>query len=178
MLKQPMKATFSTAMALIVIMRGGISAIQAADGQTKKSEEGPDYYRVIDGKVDHSTFLGWEIFHSACFECHGVGATGTDVAPNLVERVKQLGPEEFTTKVLTRYRITMPLGEATAEDRTAVRDAIIAEVMKHERGKHGELVMPAWETNPKIKPHILDLYAYLKARADGAMGPGRPEFTP
>jgi hypothetical protein len=173
-----MKARFSTAMALIVITIGGIPAIQAAGSQTKKGEEGPDYYRVIDSKVDPSTFLGWEVFHSACFACHGVGATGTDVAPDLVERVKHLGPEEFAIKVLTRYRITMPLGEATAEDRTAVREAIIAEVMKHERGKRGELVMPAWETNPKIKPHILDLYAYLKARADGAMGPGRPEFAP
>jgi hypothetical protein len=26
-----------------------------------------------------------------------------------------------------------------------------------------------------MKPHILDLYAYLKARSDGAIGTGRPK---
>ncbi len=34
--------------------------------------------------------------------------------------------------------------------------------------------MPVWMDDPGMKPHILDLYAYLKARSDGAIGPGKP----
>jgi hypothetical protein len=34
--------------------------------------------------------------------------------------------------------------------------------------------MPAWQDNPNIDPYLDDLWAYLKARADGALGPGRP----
>ena len=36
--------------------------------------------------------------------------------------------------------------------------------------------MPAWEADPKVNPHVLDLYAYLSARADGKLGPGEPKL--
>jgi len=36
------------------------------------------------------------------------------------------------------------------------------------------LLMPAWEGDPKVKPHLSDLYAYLKARSDGVLEPGKP----
>jgi hypothetical protein len=35
--------------------------------------------------------------------------------------------------------------------------------------------MPAWEGDSKVRPYLLDLYAYLRARADGVLGPGRPQ---
>lgn len=35
-------------------------------------------------------------------------------------------------------------------------------------------VMPAWGENPNVNRKIPDLYAYLKARSDGVLGPGRP----
>jgi hypothetical protein len=35
--------------------------------------------------------------------------------------------------------------------------------------------MPAWESNEGVEPHVLDIYAYLRARADGALGPGKPK---
>jgi len=148
-------------------------AIAAATEQTR-----PPYYRIVDGKVDKSTYLGWKVFHSACFECHGVDATGTDLAPDLTDRIKQLTPDEFTTKVITRYRITAPMTEAEADSQTAIREAIIAEVLKYERGERGAVMMPAWDLDPGVKPHVMDLYAYLTARADGALGPGRPELIP
>jgi hypothetical protein len=101
-----------------------------------------------------------------------VDATGTAVAPSLVERVKSLSARDFTVKVLTSYRIVVPASEARGDDTTAVREAFLEEVLRRERG---ELTMPAWESETTIRPHILDLYAYLKARADGALGPGRPQ---
>jgi hypothetical protein len=124
-------------------------------------------YTVVGGKVDEATFRGWRAYHSSCHTCHGVDGTGTNVAPNLVERVKDLSARDFTTKVLTSYRIVLGSG-----DPTAVRQAFIDEVLRRERG---ELIMPAWEGETKVRPHVLDLYAYLRARADGVLGPGQPE---
>lgn len=129
-------------------------------------------YRIVDGKVDDATYRGWRAYHSACHTCHGKDAVGTDVAPSLVERVAHLSPRQFVAKVLTSYRITVPSGEARADDPTGVRSPIVEEVLRRESG---ELVMPAWEGDPKVRPHVLDLYAYLRARADGALGPGEPQ---
>lgn len=132
----------------------------------------PGSYDIKEGKVDVGTYLGWRVFHSTCFTCHGVDALGTNLAPNLLERIKGMTPREFATKVMTSYRIILPSTEAESPE--ANRDAIMEEVFRKERGKHGEITMPAWETNLKVKPHILDLYAYLSARADGALPAGRP----
>ena len=104
-------------------------------------------------------------------------AVGTDLAPNLVERVKTMTPRAFATKVLTSYRIVLPASEAGTEDRTAVREAMIEEVMRQERGARGQLIMPAWQADPKVHPHVLDLFAYLSARAGGKLGPGKPTLS-
>jgi hypothetical protein len=34
--------------------------------------------------------------------------------------------------------------------------------------------MPAWQSEPVVNAHIIDLYAYLSARADGKLDVGRP----
>lgn len=36
-------------------------------------------------------------------------------------------------------------------------------------------VMPAWKDNPNVSKRYEELYIYLKARADGALPPGRPK---
>jgi|NGEPerStandDraft_6_1074524.scaffolds.fasta_scaffold01457_1 mono/diheme cytochrome c family protein len=141
------------------------------------AEPPPGDYRVVGGKVDRGTYTGWRLFHSACYGCHGVDAVGTDLAPNLVERVKTLTPRAFATRVLTSYRIVLPANEAnTEEDRTAAREAMVDEIMRRERGSPALIVMPAWGIDPKVTPHVLDLYAYLSARADGKLGPGKPKL--
>lgn len=35
-------------------------------------------------------------------------------------------------------------------------------------------VMPPWKDNPNVNKRFEELYAYLKARSDGALPPGRP----
>ena len=134
----------------------------------------PGDYRVVGGRVDAGTYAGWRLFHTTCYVCHGVDAVGTDVAPNLVERVKTLTPRAFATKVLTSYRIVMPADDENARDRTAALEAMIESVMRRERGARSQVIMPAWEADPQVSPHVLDLYAYLSARADGKLGPGKP----
>src|SRR5512138_313886 len=144
--------------------------VLAADEQANTSEPP---YNVRDGKVDQSTYLGWRAFHSTCHACHGVDALGTSVAPNLVERLGQLSAHDFALKVLTSYRIALPSSELSGEDQSALRAQIVEEVLRRERG---ELIMPAWEADTSIRPHVLDLYAYLRARADGALQSGKPEL--
>jgi hypothetical protein len=129
-------------------------------------------YHIVNGKVDEATHRGWQIYHSSCHTCHGVDAVGTQIAPSLVERVRELSAKDFTVKVLTSYRIVLNSESVGSDDSTAVRDAFVAEVLRRERG---DVVMPAWQSDSKVHPHLLDLYAYLKARADGVLGPGEPK---
>lgn len=138
------------------------------------ADEALPYTIDDEGKVDMYTRVGWKVFHLNCYSCHGVDAVGTDVAPSLVEALKDMTKNEFITKVLTRYRITMGSGQVTGDDVTALREAMMAEVMKYERSEKGEIIMPAWSQSPYVQPHVEDLYAYLKARSDGALKPGEP----
>ena len=141
------------------------------------AEPVPGDYRVVQGRVDRGTYTGWRLFHTTCYGCHGVDGVGTDLAPNLVERVKTLTPRAFATKVLTSYRIVLLANDANTEDRSAVREAMVEEIMRRERGARGQVTMPAWEADPTVKPHVLDLFAYLSARADGKLGPGEPKLS-
>lgn len=134
----------------------------------------PGDYRVEAGRVDPGTYLGWRLFHTTCYGCHGVGAVGTDLAPNLVDRMKDLSPRAFATKVLTSYRLVPLAEEANAADRGAALDLLIEQALRKERGAADLIAMPAWNADPRVLPHVLDLYAYLSARADGKLGPGRP----
>lgn len=136
----------------------------------------PGEYRITGGKVDRGTYLGWRLFHTACYGCHGLDATGTDLAPNLVERVKLMSPRAFATKVLTSYRIADRSNDPNADDSVASREAMIDDVMRGQRDGRSRIVMPAWELDSKVEPHVLDLFAYLTARADGKLGPGRPKW--
>jgi len=133
-------------------------------------------YTISDvGKIDANTYLGWKVFHTTCYSCHGVDAKGTDVAPNLIDSIneKKMSRNEVITKILTRYRITVSADEVA--DPTTRRQIMMEEVLKHERAEQGELIMPSWSQNQDIRPHVEDIYAYLKARADGVLGTGEPE---
>ena len=151
-----------------------VLALPLALAAQPKAEPMPGDYRIVGGKVDRGTYTGWRLFHTTCYGCHGVGGVGTDLAPNVVERVKDLTPRAFAAKVLTSYRIVQPADASSAADRSAALDALIEEVLRRERGTRALIAMPAWDDDPQVNPHVLDLYAYLSARADGKLGPSRP----
>jgi hypothetical protein len=159
---------------LLVLFAGALLMNGVAHG----AEPEPGTYKIENGRVDRNTYLGWRLFHTTCFTCHGTNATGTDVAPNLVERIKLISPRDFATKVMTSYRIVVPYGDISGDESNSYREAVIEEIMRKQRGEKGSVSMPAWETSSKVKPHILDLYAYLTARADGKLGPGKPKIIP
>lgn len=139
---------------------------------------GARFYQATDGKVDAGTRRGWEVFHRTCYVCHGVDATGTDIAPDLVKRVKGMSITEFSNLVLNRYRIVAPMNEAQADNNLIWREEMIRQMERHERSERGELVMPAWEKNFRVRPHLIDIFAYLQARSDGALGAGEPQLLP
>jgi cytochrome c553 len=117
----------------------------------------------------NSTYLGWRHFQANCARCHGADATGTDMGPNLLTRVKGMSEARFASTVLQRYQWVLPASEAAREG--AAREALLEDVL---RRRKGESLMPAWENEPSVKAHVLDLYAYLSGRAGGTVGAGRP----
>jgi hypothetical protein len=154
-------------------LAAALLAVGAAQAATDAPP--PGEYRITGGRVDRGTYLGWRVFHSACFGCHGTGGVGSDLAPNLVERVRTMTPRDFAAKVLTSYRLVPPSTEGREEDRAREREATLEQIMRRERGAARTVVqMPAWESHEQVPAHVLDLYAYLSARADGKLGPGKP----
>jgi len=71
--------------------------------------------------------------------------------------------------VLQRYDLTQPATQARSG--TAAGEAQIEVIMQR---KDAPLTMPAWQSEPRVNAHILDLYAFLSARAQGRQGPERP----
>jgi hypothetical protein len=71
---------------------------------------------------------------------------GSAIAPDLTQAMKSLDKRQFETIVSCGLK-----------------------------GNLGTGVMPAWADNPNIRPYIDNLWAYLRARGDGALGPGRPQ---
>ncbi|MDD3936144.1 hypothetical protein [Rhodoferax sp.] len=116
-----------------------------------------------------SVYTGWRVFQDRCAGCHGAPATGTVAAPDLLPIVRNMGPRRFVGLVLMRYDWSLPVAQAGVD--SAAREALIEGVM---RRQEGALIMPEWQGEPRVNAHIMDLYAYLSARAQGTQGPERP----
>jgi len=121
----------------------------------------------------NSIYLGWRHFQANCARCHGADATGTDKAPDLLPRVRGMSEGRFVSTVLQRYQWVVPASEAGSEG--ATRQALLEDVL---RRRKGDSLMPAWENEPAVKAHVLDLYAYLTGRSNGTVAAGRPPQAP
>lgn len=120
-------------------------------------------------KPPGSVYTGWRVFQDRCTACHGPAATGAAGGPDLLPRVREMGPRRFVSLVLMRYDWNLPAAKAGGD--SAAREALIEGVVQR---KEGMLTMPAWQGEPRVTAHIVDLYAYLSARAQGTQGPDRP----
>ena len=54
-----------------------------------------------------SVYTGWRVFQDKCAACHGPEATGTAGAPDLLPRVREMGPRRFVGLVLARYDLEL-----------------------------------------------------------------------
>jgi len=98
--------------------------------------------------VDWYTFSGYARYSSTCVVCHGPDGTGSAFAPVLANSLKTLRYREFLTTV--------------REGRKAVSAA-------------AGTPMPSFGQNKNVICHLDDIYVYLRARAEGAIGRGKPE---
>lgn len=144
---------------------GGCASEMAVEVQNLQAAE--ELARLA--KPPGSIYIGWRVFQDRCARCHAPDATGTGIAPDLLPLVRTMGARRFVGLVLRRYDWNLP--PAPAGDDGAAMEALIEQIMQ----RQGPVfVMPAWEGEPRVQAHILDLYAYLSARAEGTQGKGRP----
>ena len=123
-------------------------------------------YTVENGKVDEKTYAGWRLFNSSCFVCHGENATGTDLAPNLLKSVEGMSAYRFRKTMLKKYFAKVNLDDPT-------RRAAFLSTLDADKAK--EFKAPIWDEEPSFRAHISNLYSYLKARSDGALGTEEPK---
>jgi mono/diheme cytochrome c family protein len=117
-----------------------------------------------------SVYKGWRAFQDKCAGCHGSDAVGgLPGVPDLLVRVRGLGPRQFVDTLLTRYEWTVP--PAKPERSSPEREAFIDDILQRRKGA---ITMPEWQAEPRVNAHVVDLYAYLSARSEGTQGPGRP----
>jgi Cytochrome C oxidase, cbb3-type, subunit III len=118
-----------------------------AAGQTQTATEPlrDQYHQAPKDTVDQTTYNGWKQYNLNCARCHGEDVLGTTIAPHLLVSLKPDGP--INTK------------EAFVQVVCAGRPA---------KG------MPAWCSLGMDPATIDQIHAYVKARSDGKMGPGRP----
>jgi mono/diheme cytochrome c family protein len=150
-----------TATALLALLLSGC-AVEVQNVQ-------PAQQLAQGTKPAGSVYAGWRLFQEKCAACHGPSAAGTANAPDLLPRVREMGPRQFVSLVLNRYDWNHQASKVGSDAiaRTKLIDDIVAR-------KEYSVTMPAWEGNPSVSVHIVDLYAYLSARAQGTQGPGRP----
>jgi methanol metabolism-related c-type cytochrome len=97
--------------------------------------------------VDWFTYSGFRHYHSECHVCHGPYGEGSSYAPALKDSVKQMSYGEFLNVVATgRQNVS----------------------------SSSENVMPAFGHNLNVACHLDDLYIYLRARSEDALGRVRP----
>jgi mono/diheme cytochrome c family protein len=107
------------------------------------------YHQAPRDTVSQEVYDGWKQYNLNCARCHGEDVLGTTIAPHLLLSLKPDGP--INTKEL--FIRTVCAG-------------------RPEKG------MPSWCALGMEMPKIEQMYAYVKARSDGKMGPGRPALKP
>ena len=151
-----LRKTWFVAAALIVVASGGIAfaegpgdpaAVKSEDGKYYDKEGIPTYKVAADGTVDWYTYSGYRRYHSECHVCHGPDGMGSTYAPALTESVKTMSYGDFL--------------------------AVIASGRKNVSTSQ-ENVMPALGDNPNVACYMDDIYIYLRARANNAVGRVRP----
>jgi methanol metabolism-related c-type cytochrome len=127
---------------------GEPAAVKAEDGKFFDKDGDPTYRILQDGTVDWYTYSGFRRYHSDCHVCHGPAGDGSSFAPALKDSLKRISFSDFLGIVAAgRKNVT------TAQ----------------------ENVMPAFGNNPNVMCYIDDIYIYLRARANDAVGRVRPE---
>jgi methanol metabolism-related c-type cytochrome len=126
---------------------GDPAAASQEDGKYLDKDGNPTYKIQADGTVDWYTYSGYRRYHSECHVCHGPDGEGSTYAPALKNSLKTMNYGDF-------------LG-------------VVASGRKNVSSSQ-ESVMPAFGSNQNVACYMDDLYVYLRARANDALGRVRP----
>ena len=141
-------AVFITGLsAALVDGSGDPTAVKNEDGKYYDKDGNPTYKVAPDGTVDWYTYSGFRRYHSECHVCHGPDAEGSSFAPSLKDSLKRNSYADFL--------------EVVVNGRKNVNTA-------------AENVMPSFGTNSNVSCYMDDLFIYVRARANDAVGRGRP----
>jgi len=141
---------------MMLVVSGAVAfAEDASDPAAVKSEDGkyldkagdPTFKVAADGTVDWYTYSGFRRYHSECHVCHGPDGMGSTYAPGLTQSLKTMSYGDFLSIVASGRK-----NVSSSQDN----------------------VMPAFGDNPNVACYMDDLYIYLRARANDAMGRARP----
>ncbi len=127
---------------------GNPTAVKDEEGKYFDTQGNPTYGIKPDGMVDWYTYSGYIRYHSECHVCHGPNRDGSSYAPALKDSLKTMSYGDFLGVV--------------ASGRKNVNTA-------------NENVMPAFGDNKNVMCVIDDIYVYLRARANDALGRVRPD---
>ena len=115
------------------------------DGKYFDKNDEPTYNKNEKEEWDWLSFNGNRRYHAECHVCHGPLGLGSSFAPALVESLKTMSYDDFRETVTNGRSVKQTDGSSN--------------------------VMPSFGTNKNVMCFLDDFYVYLKARADGAMGP-------
>jgi methanol metabolism-related c-type cytochrome len=137
---------FALAVLVIGIFFGNLLLL--APGMRAHAADNKLPYKIVDGKVDLPTFNGYRRYGESCLRCHGPDGAGSSYAPDLTDSLKHMTEDQFAAVVINgRKNVTTS----------------------------SENVMPSFGMTEDVVNYLNDIYGYLKARSDGALGRGRPK---
>ena len=159
------KAVLSFCCALVAFVCFSTKAVFAADAAGREGiyEEDGKYFDKDDNPTwsytlkkdektgkevkvwDWLTYNGNRRYHAECHVCHGPLGLGSSFAPALAESLKSLSYEDFRNVVVNGRIVPQADGSSN--------------------------VMPKFGANNNVMCFLDDFYVYLKARADGVLGP-------
>ena len=111
----------------------------------QQASQEPGSFIVKDGKVDPNTYQGYLTYTRHCQACHGPDALGSSFAPILSKAAERRSFAEIASTIAGGLQI--------------------------QPGR----VMPSFAEDPSVISNIGNIYSYLKARASGELGRGRPK---
>jgi mono/diheme cytochrome c family protein len=122
-----------------------MAALFVLTSRAETQELRDQYHQPPKDTVSQEVYDGWKQYNLNCARCHGEDVQGTTIAPHLLMSLKPAG--------------AMNTKELFVQTVCAGRPA---------KG------MPAWCALGMEMPTIEKVYAYVKARSDAKVGPGRP----
>jgi mono/diheme cytochrome c family protein len=121
------------------------AALMLGAGSVSAQQVLDEYHTAPRDTVNQDTYQGWKQYELNCSRCHGEFGLGTSFAPILIVSLREGG--------------TVPTQESFITTVCAGRP---------DKG------MPAWCALGLEMDKIQWIYMYLKNRADGKIGAGRP----